>query len=803
MDNNRHPAFLPYLYLVIASGFGALALSTCQIVWGGVSYHWLYLAILTGFTSALAVKIPEVNFRISIEDIFVFTNLILFGPAAGTVTAAIQGLIGSMRSKSVSRRLEFTLFNMGSLGLSAFLSGQVFFRLLGRGPLYGHSALTLREILVPMSALVLIYHLYNSGSVAAIIALELRKSVFTVWWRNLRWTLVTYLTDASVAALIGINVTSFTPAVLAVSAPIILISYFTYKTYKDKVEGHIRELRELNNLYLRTVESLALAVDAKDQTTHGHVRRVCAYALGLARLRDVTDPTELLAIQTGALLHDIGKLAVDDYILNKPGGLSKQEFEKIKTHSAAGEEILQQVQFPFPVAQYVRAHHERWDGTGYPDGLKGEQIPLGARILAIADAFDCIRSPRPYKMSFGIKASIQLMRAEAGAAFDPKLVELFVKHVEQLEAAAVAAAREMPELSFRKSSAEIESAGVPAQTITLSPAIAGELASLCDFCSSVGRQLNLPDILVNLECRLKRLLPYTTCIIFLENGDNTLKAAHVGGKFAEELRSIRMEFGKGVSGWAAAYKLPVLNTAPALDFQCLQTSPANLKDGLIVPMVVGKSCLGTISLYAEVSGSYSQEHLGLLQIFADQAAPLIFEARCSADCSPAEDILDPVTGAHRVRYLASVATELITSPNRSTPQFSLIYLGLTNLMELVDVHGPQMRDQILRRVAEDLTADIRDVDVLARFGQDGFVALLPGLGRDRVSRRAQQIGQIVSSIEAGQVARIVCRTGTASYPEDGNNVFALLEAAQKSTIQPGAAAEEAGHNVVGFRSATK
>src|SRR5437773_10993027 len=130
-----------------------------------------------------------------------------------------------------------------------------------------------------------------------------------------------------------------------------------------------------------------MAVDAKDHTTYGHIRRVRAYAMVLAKLRGITDAAELMAIETGSLLHDIGKEASDDYILNKPGRLSKQEFEKMKTHAPVGHEILQQIKFAFPVAEYVRYHHARWDGTGYPDGLKGEAIPLGARIISISDAF--------------------------------------------------------------------------------------------------------------------------------------------------------------------------------------------------------------------------------------------------------------------------------------------------------------------------------------------------------------------------------------------------------------------------------
>jgi putative nucleotidyltransferase with HDIG domain len=194
------------------------------------------------------------------------------------------------------------------------------------------------------------------------------------------------------------------------------------------------------------VESLALAVDAKDQTTYGHIRRVRVYATGLAKLIGIKDPNELMAIETGALLHDIGKLAIDDYILNKPGRLSKQEFEKIKMHAAAGDEILQQIRFPFPVAKYVRSHHERWDGHGYPDGLKGEDIPIGARILAIADAFDAIRFSRPYKLSIVLDEALEILRSQSGTVYDPKLIQLFIDNIRDLDEEAARESENAPEL---------------------------------------------------------------------------------------------------------------------------------------------------------------------------------------------------------------------------------------------------------------------------------------------------------------------------------------------------------------------
>ena len=149
-------------------------------------------------------------------------------------------------------------------------------------------------------------------------------------------------------------------------------------------------------LYLSTIEALAMAVDAKDQITHGHIRRVQVYAVELAKRLGVHEERQLRAIETAALLHDMGKLAIPEHILNKPGKLTDAEFDKMKRHADIGADLLSSVRFPYPVVPIVRHHHEAWDGSGYPSGIARTDIPLGARILSVVDCFDA-HSDRPYR----------------------------------------------------------------------------------------------------------------------------------------------------------------------------------------------------------------------------------------------------------------------------------------------------------------------------------------------------------------------------------------------------------------------
>ena len=178
--------------------------------------------------------------------------------------------------------------------------------------------------------------------------------------------------------------------------PVIMLAYRYYRVQKTQLEEK-KHAGDMAALHLRAIEGLALAVEAKDNlNTRGHLRRVQVYALGVGKAMGL-GPIELEALHAAALLHDIGKLAVPEHILTKPGKLSPEEFAKMKVHPLVGAEIVEQVKFPYEVAPIVRAHHEKWDGSGYPLGLKGEEIPLGARILTAVDCLDALTSDREYR----------------------------------------------------------------------------------------------------------------------------------------------------------------------------------------------------------------------------------------------------------------------------------------------------------------------------------------------------------------------------------------------------------------------
>lgn len=784
--NLHHPAYRIFYFSIVSFGLGSTAISCYYLVAHGLGYQWLLLASLTVITGSFTVSIPGVNSKVSIADTFIFTNIVLFGPAAGTITGALDGLAGSVRAKDTARRLEFTFFNMANMALSAQLAGIAFYGVLGKGPLYGTGPVRLREVLVPMAILGLVHYLSNSGAVAVMVALETRSNFYRIWRDSFLWTSIAYLSCASASVLIAVNADAISPFLPAALLPVMIVVYFEYKAHQEKTEEQIKN-RQLNDLYLRTVESLALAVDAKDQTTHSHLRRVRAFAEGLAALCGITRGDQLMAIRTGALLHDIGKLAVDDYILNKPGKLTMEEFNKMKVHALAGHEIVEQIQFPFPVAACVRGHHERWDGRGYPDGLKGEEIPLGARILAIADAFDAMRSWRPYKTSLSMQDSLHHLRAKAGSEFDPNLVDLFIRNIDLLEKAATEASKDTRELSFRSllgtGNPGPAPAAPPQPHHPLAAVTTAELLSLYEFCAGLAQQLDLPDLYVNIAQRIRRLVSYDLCAFYIEKGNGTVRVDYATGKHSERIQNLTFQVGKGLSGWVAAYHQPMINAGAAMEFYGTDFDHVSLKDSLVVPLMLDGTCIGTISLFAEDPMSYTQEQLSILQVVSRHVAPAFAEGRRRAANKSEQRQIEIETRAYHASYLSVVATRLLTASGKTGSPFSLIYLDLNNFSQLVRLCGADTGDAILKQVAGRLRQELRAADFLVQFGREGFVALVDGMGREASTQVAQRLQRSIREIKMGNVAGqnvfIFQQTGIATYPEDGTTITALLESAQR------------------------
>src|SRR5947207_811641 len=384
----------------------------------------LFMALLVLSSASAALKVhlqlTAGKSTMSVSYAVDFASLLLLGPHETMLVTGGGALSQCSLNRKDPNPLYRTLFSIASLIITIQFAGLVFAGLGGT-----HSDMSLRAIARPLVGAATSAYLVNTGLVAIAIALSTHKRVTTVWHDNFWWIAPSYFVGAATSALAVTFINHSGYWIAPISFVPLYLTYRTYNVYLGRMEDKQRHVQQTSDLHLSTIEALARAIDAKDQTAHMHIRRVQVFATRLAQQIGLSEP-EIQGVKTAALLHDIGKLAVPEHILSKPGPLTQEEFQKIRIHPQVGAEIIARVPFPYPVAPLILSHHERWDGKGYPQGLSGEQIPVGARILTIVDYYDAVTTERPYHTALTMESAIGLLTHEMGRALDPNLVPVFI-----------------------------------------------------------------------------------------------------------------------------------------------------------------------------------------------------------------------------------------------------------------------------------------------------------------------------------------------------------------------------------------
>lgn len=583
-----------YVAGVIIAGFSVISWSVHQLAAHPVGVQWYLLAALTLISGSATVKLPSVPASISISETFVFAAVLLYGPSAGTLVVALDGLVISFWIFKRRQEPYRALFNMSAPAVSAWCSAQLFFWLAGIRPLVEAPA-PVNQILPALVVFAGAYFALNSWLITFAISLEKQVPPVRVWRENFIWISLNYFCGASVAVLLVVGTREIDVRFIGVIVPLLLVLYFTFKISMDRVEDANRHVDKVNRLYLSTIETLAMAIDAKDQVTHGHIRRVQKYALGLARALGVHDDALLKAVEAAALLHDMGKLAVPEYILNKPGKLTEAEFEKMKLHASVGADILSAIDFPYPVVPIVRHHHESWDGSGYPDGLQGTDIPIGARILSVVDCFDALTSDRPYRRRLSNEDAISILNERKGTMYDPWVVQTFERVHESLEIATVPLVASLN---------AVRAEAVAARPARRSPSRASKVSP--EFLAEAN--------LVALECEalLLRLAPAVSASMAVfyryDQAHDDLVAHHLAGVQGHPVAGTRVELGQNLSGWVAANRQAIVNSDAALDLGDVATlfNPP-LRNCLCLPVATASQLVGVLSLYAATPFSTEDE----------------------------------------------------------------------------------------------------------------------------------------------------------------------------------------------------
>ncbi len=557
-----------------------------------------------------------------------------------------------------------------------------------------------------------------------------------------------------------------------------------YRIFKARFRAEQRRAEQLAELHLATIEALARAIDAKDGTAENHIRRVQLYATAVARELGMS-AGETQAVRTAALLHDIGKLAVPEHILSKPGPLTAEEFQKVQAHPQVGADIIAAVPFSYPVAPLIQNHHERWDGRGYPRGLKGDDIPLGARILFLVDYFDALTSNRPYHEAMTFEAAVALIEQEAGKALDPRCVQAFVQVLPQVRHEAESADKERKSGPVDATSAQATRTDRSKSSVFNDIAVAhGEIYALYQIAQTMGTSLGVSDTMALIASKLTSLVPFSACTLFqYDESANLLTCRFATGTDYELMQQLALKGGQGITGWVARNRRPLVNARPSGDLEAGGSSlPTTLQSALVCPLLLGDRVIGTLAVYHTTPSFYGDDHRRLLDRVCEQAAAVIHNAIVFEQTHEAS-LTDPLTNLPNTRFMVNHLGRELARAERGNAEVSLLVMDLNDFKDINDTFGHHVGDRALREIAQVLRGAIRPYDVCVRYAGDEFIVVLAGCGWDEAEYKRLELQEAVESLvfeaKPGVRMPLSISAGAAVFPHDGNTYEVLMAKADR------------------------
>jgi diguanylate cyclase (GGDEF)-like protein/putative nucleotidyltransferase with HDIG domain len=773
-----------FISLIVMGGLGTLAYGAIHQSSRNIAEFICYVGIAV-LASRLKVNLPGITGTLSVNFLFILIGVLELSFTETLILGAISMLAQSLFPER-PRALQVA-FNVCAGALSTAAAYIV----------YHHPLMNLlvdnRPLLLGLSATV--YFIANAGSIAMVISLTERRPISRILVDCYFWSFPYYLAGAGIAAIIAWLNRKFNWETSLLVLPAVYLIYRSYRLYLGKLEDEKRHVEEMANLHLRTIEALALAIEAKDHTTHEHLQRVRVYAIEVAKELGIAGP-ELEALHAASLLHDIGKRAVPEHIISKPGRLSPEEFEKMKIHTLVGAEILERVRFPYPVVPIVRAHHEKWDGSGYPMGLKGAEIPIGARILSAVDYLDALASDRQYRRALPMKEVIQKLAAESGKSFDPKVVDVLQKRYLHLERLALAKSASDPNAplstaikierglepaaGFENAVAQ-DYAGKEATFLSSIAAARQEAQSLFELSQDLGASLSLGETLSVFSVKLKPMVPYDAIAIYVKR-DNELVPEYVNGDNYRLFSSLRIPLGQGLSGWVAHNRKPIINGNPSVEPGYLNDPSkfSTLRSALAVPLEGVAGVIGVLALYRGERDGFTTDHLRILLAVSGKMA-LAIENALKYQQAENSATTDYLTGLPNARSLFLQLDRDLARCKRDNTTLTVMVSDMDGFKQINDRFGHLEGNRVLRLFAQALKDSCREYDYVARMGGDEFVVIAPGLPTDAASKKAEQMRTL-----ARHAGNEVCgeeilslSVGRAVYPDDGKDAEQLLAEADR------------------------
>src|SRR5882757_7197273 len=773
-----------FITLIVSAGLGTLVYGGIHQSSKNIAEFICYLGIAT-LASRLKVNLPGITGTLSVNFLFILIGILELSFTETLILGAVSMLAQCMYPER-PKAIQVT-FNVCAGAVSTALAYLVYHHPLAR--------LIIDNNAVLLGLAAVVYFIANAGSIAAVISLTERRPLTRILVDCYFWSFPYYLVGAGIAGIIAWLNQKFNWETSLLIVPTVYLIYRSYRMYLGILEDEKRHVEEMANLHLRTIEALALAIEAKDQTTHDHLQRVRIYAIEVAKELGMSGP-ELEALHAAALLHDIGKLAVPEHIISKPGRLTPEEFEKMKIHTLVGAEILERVRFPYPVVPIVRAHHEKWDGSGYPMGLKGAEIPIGARILSAVDYLDALASDRQYRRALPLKEVMQKLAAESSKSFDPKVVDVLQKRYIQLERLAVTKSASDPNGPL-STAIKIERGLEPAagfenatvqdyagrETTFLSSIAAArqEAQSLFELSQDLGASLSLTETLSVFSVKLKPMVPYDAIAIYIRREDE-LVPEYVNGDNYRLFSSLRIPVGHGLSGWVAQNRKPIVNGNPSVEPGYLNDPSkfSTLRSALAVPLEGVAGVIGVLALYRGERDAFTSDHLRILLAVSGKMA-LSIENALKYQQAESSATTDYLTGLPNARSLFLQLDRELARCKRDNDSLTLMVCDMNGFKKINDRFGHLEGNRVLRLFAQALKDSCREYDYVARMGGDEFVVVAPGLTLEAATKKADSLRELAR--KAGQE---VCSedilslsVGQALYPEDGKDAESLLAEADR------------------------
>jgi len=743
-----------FVAVVVLAGAACLVASATALRFE----HGVLFAVLLGLailTSAAKIDLPlgRSQSNLSLSHAVNFWALFAIGPAETACIAAVGAWAQcTLRAGSGRNPLHRIVFSISSLTVTAYVAGLPL-------DLVGHDPSGFAPLMRTAALVAPLYFFVNSALIAGAIAFSTRQPVVRVWQRNFMWSAPSYLAGAALAAVATAAMARGWFGWLAVLAVPLYLVFRSYHTVVARLREEQNETRRAMDVQLATIESLALAIEARAGCTPDHIRSIQHYAGLLAEAAGLTE-AEIQGVRTAALLHDIGNMAVPEHILSKPDSLTPEEFERVKIHPRVGAEILRNVAFGAPVSELVLAHHERWDGLGYPAGTRGDDIPIGARILAIADCYSTLQATRPYRPARSESAAIGVLREYAGTAFDPALVELFIARLNMATISPVVT-----------NEADADNAWIERDGLVALQDIAGahrEEQTLYEIAQALGSSLGVADAMALIQEKVSRLVPFVTCALFLGDDEDGYACRYAYGPGTEAL------FKWEPRSWSEiALKLPACaDGRGAHGEELMSLLPCRL-------MFEGR-LIGGLVIYHSVPAAFTDEHRRVLGRVSEQAAAVIFNST-RFEQTQHESHTDPLTGLSNRRSLDRQFETGLAHAMRTHGSISVVVLDMDRLKEINDTYGHEAGDRALRAIGGVLKSTVRQNDLCARFAGDEFVVVLWDCSPEHEARRVQELQTAVGAHpfepRPGVRVSLSISGGPARFPIDGSTFDELLAAA--------------------------